>query len=122
MVAIHRPALPPGQAFGRTLTSKTSLAVAAALALGFAGLQVNQFSRVTTTGYAIGELERTRAEKLAEVHELEAEVAHLSSLARVDFEARTRLRMEPATRRLYIAVNQPPPQRQTLPTRYLPED
>ena len=109
-------------AFGRTLTSKTSLAVAAALALGFAGLQVNQFSRVTTTGYAIGELERTRAEKLAEVHELEAEVAHLSSLARVDFEARTRLRMEPATRRLYIEVNQPLPQRGTLPTRFLPED
>lgn len=121
MVAIHRPALPPGQAFGRTLSSRRSLAIAAALALGFAGLQVNQFSRVTTTGYAIGTLERERAEKQAEVHGLEAEVARLSSLARVDWEARTRLGMVPATRRLYIAVNQPLPQEQTLPTRYLPE-
>ena len=30
--------------------------------------------------------------------------------------------MEPATRKLYIDVNHPAPDRQTLPTRFLPQE
>ena len=67
-----------------------------------AGFQVNQFSRLTSTGYEINELNRQRAERQAANHELEAEVAQLSSLARVDWEARTRLHLEPAQQKLYI--------------------
>ena len=119
MVALHRPWLPAPRTFGKTLTSRTAVVVAAALALGFAGLQVNQFSRITTTGYAIGDLERTRDAKQAQVHDLEADVARLSSLARVDIEARVRLKMVPATRRLYITVNQPAPGAGGLPLRFL---
>lgn len=84
-------------------------------------MQVNQFSRLTRTGYEIDQLNRERAAKQAANHEIEAEVASLSSLARVEWEARTRLLMEPAKRRLYIAVNAPVPEQQTLPTRYLPK-
>jgi cell division protein FtsL len=83
-------------------------------------LQVNQFSRLTSTGYEIETLKRERDLKLAANHKLEAEVASLSSLARVDWVARTQMGMEPSSRVLYIDVNQQVPHRQTLPTRFLP--
>jgi cell division protein FtsL len=91
------------------------------LVIGIALLQVNQFSRLASTGYQINELNRERAARQAENHDLEAEVASLSSLARVDWEAHTRLHMEPAQQRLYISINHPLPRRQALPTRFLPQ-
>jgi cell division protein FtsL len=128
MAALHRPALPlPGRlAPPRVLAKARSrsgllLALAAAV-LGVALLQVNQFSRLTSTGYQINELNSERAAQQAENHSLEAEVASLSSLARVDWEARTRLHMGPAMQKLYIDVNRPAPARQTLPTRFLPQE
>jgi hypothetical protein len=91
------------------------------LVIGIALLQVNQFSRLASTGYQINELNRERVARQAENHKLEADVARLSSLARVDWEARTRLHMEPARQRLYFSINHPLPQRQALPTRFLPQ-
>jgi cell division protein FtsL len=120
-LAAIQPALPIRR-FGRLVSGRALLAVTAVVALAFAALQVNQVSRVTSTGYAITRLERTRDERQAEVHRLEADVAALSSLARVDWEARTRLGMAPATRRLYIHVNQPVPGPQPLPSRFRPID
>jgi cell division protein FtsL len=93
----------------------TAIAIATVL---FALLQVNQFSRLTSTGYEIEELKRERTVKQAANHELEAEVAALSSLARIDWEARTRLGLQPAARTLYIEVNADAPAQQSLPTRY----
>jgi hypothetical protein len=81
---------------------------------------VNQLSSATVTSYEINALNRERAAKQAANHELEAEVAGLSSLARVDIEARLRLGLQPAARKLYIDVNQPLPSEQSLPTRYMP--
>jgi cell division protein FtsL len=98
------------------------VALALLLVVGAAAFQVHQFSRLTTAGYEINDLNRIRAEKQAQNHELEAEVARLSSLARVDWEARTRLQLQPAQRRLYLEVNHPVPDRQTLPTRFLPPE
>lgn len=127
MAALHRPALPiPGRlaaprVLAKARSGRALLVLLAALVLGVALLQVNQFSRLTSTGYQINELNSERASRQAENHALEAEVASLSSLARVDWEARTRLHMEPATRKLYIDVNHPAPDRQTLPTRFLPQ-
>jgi hypothetical protein len=92
------------------------------LVIGAALLQVNQFSAVTGTGYQIEDLRRERAAKLAENHGLEAEVARLSSLARVEIEARVRLGMAPAGRVMHLEINGPVPGRQTLPTRYLPAE
>ncbi len=120
MAVIHRPALPAQRAPGRIRSGRIVLTGAAVLVIGGAVLQVNQFSAVTGTGYQIEDLKRERAAKQAENRDLEAEVARLSSLARVDIEARTRLSMGPAGRVMHLEVNGPVPERQTLPTRFLP--
>jgi len=120
MAVIHRPALPAQRAPGRLGSGRIVLVGAAVLVIGGALLQVNQFSAVTGTGYQIEDLKRERAAKQAENRDLEAEVARLSSLARVDLEARTRLGMAPAGRVMHLEVNGPVPEHQTLPTRFLP--
>lgn len=123
MTALPRPALPsPRVVGGRRSRGWPLAALAVALVVGIAAFQVYQFSRLTTAGYEINDLTRIRAERQARNHELEAEVAQLASLARVDWEARTRLGLQPAKQRLYIEVNHPVPDRQTLPTRFLPPE
>jgi cell division protein FtsL len=120
MAAIQRPAAlrkAPHIASGRLL-----LAIAAAVLIGAAAMQVNQFSAVTGTGYEIEELKRERALKQAANHDLEAEVASLSSLARVEIEARARLGMEPPKDVEHINIVGAVPDHQTLPTRYLPAE
>lgn len=119
MAAIQRPALPIPMVRGR-LRSKWLLAAVLAIVVAAALLQVNQFSAVTGTGYEIEDLKRERAAKVAENHELEAEVARLSSLARVEIEARTRLGMDKPKAKRDIEVNVQVPDHATLPTRFLP--
>jgi len=126
MAALQRPALPfprrlgARRALARLRSGKLPLVGAGVLLLAAALLQVNQFSTLTSTGYQIDALNEERAAKQAQNRELEAEVARLSSLARVDWEARVRLGMVPASRTLYINVNQPVPGQETLPTRFWP--
>ena len=126
MAALHRPALPlPGRLaapIARARSHRIALILVGAVVLGIALVQVNEFSRLTSTGYQINELTAERAARQADNHAIEAEVAGLSSLARVDWEARTRLHMEPAKQKLYIDVNGAAPERQTLPTRFLPPE
>jgi cell division protein FtsL len=122
MAALHRPALPAPRIFGRPRSGKLAFYVAGAIVVIVGLLQVNQFSRLTSTGYEIETLKRERDVALAENHKLEADVAKFSSLARVDIEARLELGMQPATRTLYLEVNHPVPSRQTIPTRFLPAD
>jgi cell division protein FtsL len=126
MAALHRPALPlPGRLsapIAKLRSGRIPIIVVVALVLAIALVQVNEFSRLTSTGYQINELTAERTARQADNHKLEAEVASLSSLARVDWEARTRLHMEPAKQKLYIDVNSAAPDRQTLPTRYLPAE
>jgi cell division protein FtsL len=122
MAALHRPAIPAPRVFRAPRSKRTALYLIGAIVVGVALLQVNQFSRLTSTGYEIESLKRDRDMQLAENHKLEADVASLSSLARVDWVARTELGMEPPARRLYIDVNHAVPGRQTLPTRFLPEE
>ncbi len=119
MAALHRPALPAPRLLRGPRSNRWLAFAAVALVIIAALLQVNQFSRLTSTGYEIDSLRREGGAMQAQNHELAAEVASLSSLARVDWEARTRLMMEPASRRLYIEVNAVAPD-QSLPTRYLP--
>ena len=122
MAAIQRPATLPRAVQGRLRSGRLPLVVAAILLTGAAALQVNQFSAVTGTGYQIEDLKRARAEKQATNHDLEAEVARLSSLARVEIEARLRLGMAPPARILNLDITGEVPDRQTLPTRYLPQE
>lgn len=126
MAALHRPALPlPGRLaapLARIRSGRATIIIVAVVVFGIALAQVNEFSRLTSTGYQINELTAERSARQADNHALEAEVASLSSLARVDWEARTRLHMEPPKQTLYIDVNSAAPDRQTLPTRFLPAE
>jgi cell division protein FtsB len=117
MVALH---LPAPRAFLKQRQAWLIGLGATAIIVGVMAFQVSQLSNAAGTSYTINELTRQRAAKQAANHELEAEVANLSSLAHVDLDARLRLGLLPATRKLYVTVNQPLPQKQTLPTRYLP--
>jgi hypothetical protein len=122
LVALRRPTLFAPRTFLRKRQGLLALLAAAALISAVGALQVNQLSNATIASYEINELNRERAAKQATNHELEAQVAGLSSLARVDIEARLRLGLQPASRKLYISVNQPLPTEQTLPTRYIPQE
>jgi cell division protein FtsL len=122
MAALQRPALATPRLLRRPRTGRLLLVGAIGLVVIAAGFQVNQFSRLTSTGYQINELNKERSDRQASNHALEAEVAQLSSLARVDWEARTRLHLEPAQQKLYLTVNHEVPDRQTLPTRFLPPE
>ena len=88
MVALRRPQIFAPRAFFKKRQGWLALIAAAALISAIGALQVNQLSTATVTSYEINELNRERAAKQAANHELEAEVAGLSSLARVDIEAR----------------------------------
>lgn len=126
MASIQRPAL-PGTGVGilrfpRVPRARRWLLASIIVLVGAAMLQVNQFSRLTSTGYEMERLKLERAEKLAVNHQLEADVARLSSLGHIDWTARVELEMVPATSRLYIDVNQPVPAHDTLPTRYRPAE
>jgi len=92
------------------------LAFGAVALLGL--LQVIQTSGATSTSYTIQHLEQDRQDWSAQVHRLEAEVATLTSLERVEREARDRLGMAPAENVLYLEVDVPPPQQQLLPRRF----
>jgi cell division protein FtsL len=120
MAAIPRPVGLAGKAAGRFKSGSLVLGVAAVLVIAVAGLQVNQFSAVTGTGYQIEDLKRERAEKQAANHDQEAEVARLSSLTHVEAAARTKLGMVPATRVEHITITGAVPDHQTLPSRFLP--
>ncbi|HXF50584.1 MAG TPA: septum formation initiator family protein [Dehalococcoidia bacterium] len=122
MASISRPL--PGIAripvVGPRLRFRTVAAGAAALLVLASLWQVLQTSDATTTGFAIQRLERQREALQAEVHNLEADVAELSSLDRIDREARERLGLVPPARTVYLKLDRPVPERQGIPTRYQP--
>jgi cell division protein FtsL len=84
--------------------------------------QVIQISDATTIGFNISHLEQERLNWQASVHELEAEVAALTSLERVEREARDRLGMVPAAEQIHLQVDVPAPEQQLIPRRYLDEE
>ena len=94
-----------------------------AAAIGVIGLlQVVQTSDATTTNFAIQRLEQKKLEAQTEVHQLEAQVAFLSSLARIEREASERLGLEPPVAQQAVEVNVawPASDQPQLPTRFLP--
>ena len=94
-----------------------------AAAIGAIGLlQVVQTSDATTTNFAIQRLEQKKLEAQTEVHQLEAQVALLSSLARIEREASERLGLEPPVAQQAVEVNVawPASDQAQLPTRFLP--
>jgi cell division protein FtsL len=122
VASISRPL--PGTAripiAGPRLRPRTVAGAALAVLVLASLWQVLQTSDATTTGFEIQRLERQRDALQAEVHSLEAEVADLSSLNRIDREARERLGLMPPARTVYLKVDRPLPERQGIPTRYQP--
>jgi cell division protein FtsL len=93
----------------------------ALVAVGLAGLlPLLQSSQATTTGYNIRQLERQRNDWEARTHELEAEIASLAALDRIEREARERLHMQEPEETMYVIVDVARPESQPVPDRFLP--
>ena len=101
-----------------------SLVIACVVVIGLAGLlPLLLSSMVVNTNGEIRQLERVRNDWQARTQELEAEIAVLGSLDRIEKEARGRLGMVPPDETIYITVDQPAPEKQIVPLRFLlPEE
>ncbi|HEX5479111.1 MAG TPA: septum formation initiator family protein [Dehalococcoidia bacterium] len=118
MAILHRPALPAPRLFGKPIPRRAVVVAALCACVTVAAMQVNQLSRAASTGYQIDALTQERAEKQAANHDLEAQVAQLSSLARVEWVAKTQLGLVPARHTVYLTVHQQVPDRQSLPLQF----
>lgn len=99
------------------------LIVAALAIITVALLRVVQTSDVATTNFHIQQLEQERLEMRTRVGQVEAQIAALSSLSRIEREARERLGLEPPAAQRTVAVNVPwPAAEQQLPTRFAPDE
>jgi cell division protein FtsB len=93
----------------------------ALMAMGLAAfLPLLLSSHDTTTGHNIRLLEGQRDDWQARTHELEAEIASLAALDRIEKDARERLHMQEPEQKLYITVDVAEPEEQPLPARLLP--
>lgn len=99
------------------------LAVTAIAIVVLAVLQLTETSDATTTNFAIQRLEEQKLQLQTEKRQLETEVATLSSLSRVEQEARERLGLEPPRSRETIEVNAswPAQDQPRLPSRFAPD-
>lgn len=105
---------------GRQL-SLPSLVTICLVVIGLAGLlPLMLSSQVTSTSNDIRHLERSRDDWQARLQELQAEVAFLGSLDRIEKEARERLGMAPPSETVYVIVDAPAPETQLVPLRFLP--
>ncbi len=109
---------PPAK--GRPLPMAAVLTIAL-IAMGLAAfLPLLLSSHDTTTGHNIRELEGQRDDWQAQTHELEADIASLAALDRIEKEARERLHMQEPEEKLYITVDVAAPEDQPIPARFLP--
>ncbi len=99
------------------------LLMAGAAIVVIALLQVVQSSEATTASFKIQRLEGQKLELETSVHQLEAEVASLSSLSRIENEAK-RLGLGPAQAQESVVVNVPGPTDDLarLPSRFAPSE
>lgn len=114
--------LPRHYGSGLSPALRLTLLCGAAIALmGLAGLlTLAQSSRVTTAGYRLRQLEQSRLQQQAQVNLLEAEVAEMASLERIQREASRRLLMGPPQEVIYIRVAEPQPDIKHVPDRFFP--
>ncbi len=95
------------------------------LAIGLAGfsalLPVVQNSVATSRGFDIQAAQRQEAQLNGEIGLLEADVASLTSITRIERRARE-IGLFPATDPIYVNVNEPGPAPAKLPLEYLPQE
>jgi cell division protein FtsL len=89
---------------GESWSPRRAIAAALVVAAAIAVLQIFQSSGFASTGKAMQQLEFERDNLTARIHQLEAEVAVLSSLERTERVARERLGMVPAKNVVYVTV------------------
>ena len=116
MATLDRLAPPPTSVLtAPTWSPRRAIAAALTVAAAIAVLQVVQSSGFAHAGQSMQRLEAERADTAARVHRLEAEVAALSSLDRIERAARDQLGMVPARTTLHIQVSVPAPDGPLLP-------
>ncbi len=116
MATLDRLAPPPTAAQqASTWSPRRAIAVAMVLAAAIAALQVFQSSGFANAGQQIQRLQAEQADSTAQIHQLEADVAALSSLDRVERQARDRLGMVPARNIVYLDVPVAAPDQPLLP-------
>lgn len=97
------------------------LLIAGVMLVAIAGMQLYQMSRATTASFKIQLLHQQETELETSVRQLEADVASLTSLSRIQRDA-ARLGLQLAQDRDTVSVNVPlPEQRSELPSRYAPQ-
>jgi cell division protein FtsL len=105
----------------RRLRLKPILLSAALAITAIAVLQLYQTSQATTANFRMQDLQQQKLQLDASVRQLEADVASLSSLPRIEQEA-TRLGLQPAEQRDAVQVSvAPPAQSMGLPSRFAPK-
>jgi hypothetical protein len=121
MATNHRQQARAATGLGAGSTLPFVLLVAAMLVGVAALLPLVQTSGATTTAGRVRLLEQEREDWQAQLREQEIRVAGLGSLARIEKEARERLKMVPPTDVRYIPVDAPAPAPHRLPSRFLAE-
>ncbi|PFG74200.1 septum formation initiator family protein [Tepidiforma thermophila] len=122
MAAIHHPLGGIGRPLGvpvRGLRINLGLIAALAFLLFAALLPVLQNSFVTSQGFDIQASQRQQARLRAEISLLEADVARLTSQARIERRAQE-IGMVRAADPVFITVQEPGPAPAKLPAEYLP--
>jgi len=79
-------------------------------------------STLVTANGEVRTLERARNDWQARIQELQAETAALGSLDRIEKEARGRLGMVTPTETVVVVVDQPLPEPQLVPLRFMPPE
>ena len=105
MATLDRLVPPAATPLASAWVPRRAIATALFIVVAIALLQVAQSSGIVHTGQTLLRLERQKTDLEATVRGLEAEVASLSSLERVDRAARDRLGMVAAESSDYVSVS-----------------
>ena len=124
MTAIHLPlphqrAASPARQLARGAIN--GWVIAGMLVLGISAvLPVLQDSTATSQGFKIQDMQASNAKIEAQISQTEADVAALTSLARIQRRA-TELGLMPGQKPIYVTITAPGPAPAKLPAEYLPE-
>ncbi len=123
MAVVSRTISPPQQQTSTSVAVRFGpfllIAVTALVIVGL--LRVVQTSQATTAGFAVQVLQQDKLEVETALRQLEADVALLSSLERIEREAQ-RLGLAPPSAQASVRVNVALPAANALPTRFVPEE
>lgn len=115
MATLDRLAPPASAPAAPAWTPRRAIVAALTLVVAIALFQVVQSSSFTHTGQNMQRLETQRSDLTAQIHQVEAEIAALSSLDRTERAARERLGMVPARRIEHVSVGVEAPSGPLLP-------